>query len=142
MHATYITFKHEEEEFLPPPTSKTIRVFLAKVTGWVRNAFKENVFKVLLKSKTATITRSCLPYRYKHLHLASGTTSLQYIRKVFREKRWAGRRSGRRGPLLWERNRRMTERNIASRRKYLWPEKISWHNAYSFGGPPPKISKA
>lgn len=27
------------------------------------------------------------------------------------------------------------------RRKYLWPKKISWHNAYSFGGPPPKISK-
>jgi len=27
------------------------------------------------------------------------------------------------------------------RRKYLWLEKISWHYAYSFGGPTPKISE-
>ena len=48
------------------------------------------------------------------LHLASGSTSLPYIRKVFREKRTDGRSSGRRGPPLWKRSRRMTETNICS----------------------------
>ena len=37
----------------------------------------------------------------------------------------------------------MTETNICSGESsvYLWPEKISWHYAYTFGGPTPKISK-
>jgi hypothetical protein len=34
-------------------------------------------------------------------------------------------------------------RRISVQKKilYLWPEKISWHYAYTFGGPTPKISK-
>ena len=148
MNATHITFKHYEKQFHPnqhpprqphPPRPGEIQFafFQAKVIGWVGYAFNENVLKCLwnrmqqplfvaayLKGRSSYI----LPLAPRLYHILG-----RYSEKI---KRMEGVRAAFEGEGQkddWD--------AYLFRGKYLWLEKISWHYAYSFGGPTPKISE-